>query len=148
MDVERLVQEEEAMWTAFLDVLERVPQHRVEEPGVTPDGWSPKDVMFHVGAWLEDCGGVLERMHDGAFNREAEPDGRGTIDGINRKVFARSRATAVGDVRASLEHGRVRAVRAFRSLEDVTPEAWEWFEESGPLHYEEHIRDIEAWLER
>ena len=44
---------------------------------------------------------------------------------------------------------RARATRrAERSatLPEVTPEAWEWFEESGPLHYAKHVKDLEAWL--
>ena len=42
------------------------------EPSATPDGWSPKDVMFHVGAWLAECAKVLEQIREGTFDRAAE----------------------------------------------------------------------------
>ena len=49
MDVDRLLAEEEAGWRRLHEVFARVPADRFEEPGLTPDGWSPKDTMFHVG---------------------------------------------------------------------------------------------------
>lgn len=148
MDIRWLARKEEAGWKAFVDVLERVPADRFEEPGVTPEGWSPKDVMFHVGGWLDDCASALGRIADGTFDRDAEPDDRATIDGINRTWYQRSRSMSVDEVRRGFARSRDRAVRAFGTLREVTPEAWEWFEESGPLHYAAHGRDLAAWLAR
>ena len=50
----------------------RIPPERFEEPTLTPEGWSPKDAMFHVAGWLSDCGWVLERIGRGSFDRAAE----------------------------------------------------------------------------
>jgi hypothetical protein len=54
----------------------------------------------------------------------------------------------VGGVRAALLDARRRHLEAFGSLEDVTPEAQEWFDESGPLHFAKHANDLEAWAGR
>jgi hypothetical protein len=146
MDLPWLMREEAAAWKALVDVLDRVPADRFEEPGVTPEGWSPKDVMFHVAGWLDDCAVVLDRIGDGTFDRDAEPDDRATIDGINRRWYERSRSMSAEEVRGEFARSRDRAVRAFGRLREVSPDAWEWFEESGPLHYGAHARDVEAWL--
>ena len=34
----------------------------------------------------------------------------------------------------------------FGALEVLTADADEWFEESGPLHYAEHLPELEAWI--
>jgi hypothetical protein len=33
-------------------------------------------------------------------------------------------------------------------LGEVRPDADKWFEESGPAHYDEHLPDLHAWVER
>ena len=37
---------------------------------------------------------------------------------------------------------RQRMVEEFGAMPELTPEAWEWFEESGPLHYAKHVEDL------
>ncbi len=144
--VEMLVREDEG-WRRLRAVFARVPADRFESPGVTPEGWSPKDVMFHVGAWLVECGDVLDRIRDGSLRSE-KYDEPGTTERINTAWFERSRDMAGSDVRAVFESGRVRAREALGGLGEVTTDAWEWFEESGPQHYADHAKDLEAWLAR
>jgi len=50
-------------------------------------------------------------------------------------------------VRAGFLEARRRMVEAFGALDVVTPEAVEWFEESGALHYAKHVDDLRAFLE-
>ena len=143
MDVPGLLAEEAAGWDRLCELFATISEERFAEPTLTPDGWSPKDAMFHVGAWLEDCAGVLEQIREGTFRREeADED----IEGTNRTWFERSRAMAADEVRACFSDGRRRALGSFTTLPHITPEAWEWFEESGPLHYAKHAKDLEAWL--
>ena len=147
MDVDRLIAEEESGWARLADVLASIPGERLEEPTVTPEGWSPKDVMFHVGFWMHDCADVLERIAAGTW------DGGGnetpaSIEVRNREGFERSRDMGLDEVRAEFEDGRRRMCAAFGALVDVSPGAWEWFEESGPLHYAKHVADLSGWLGR
>jgi Mycothiol maleylpyruvate isomerase N-terminal domain len=111
---------------------------------VTPEGWSPKDVMFHVGAWMADCGLQLERMRAGSFDPEEET--RETIERRNAEWFELSRSMDPHEVRVEFGAARQRMVEEFGSMPEITPEAWEWFEESGPLHYAKHVTDLEGWL--
>ena len=144
MDVQRLLAEEEDAWRGLLGAFADVPADRSEEPTLTPEGWSAKDAMFHVGYWLEDCARVLATIKDGSFDADAE--GALDVESINGQGFARSRGMDVKSVRSMLMAARERAREAFVDLDTVTREAWAWFEESGPLHYRTHSRDLDAWL--
>ena len=140
MDVQRLLSEEDAGWAELIRQVERLSPEELERPGITPDGWSVKDVLFHISAWAADCALQLERMRTGTWLRPDED-----VEAQNREWFERSRTMDPGAVRAELADARTRMVAGFGALPDVTPDAWEWFEESGPLHYEAHLRDIRAW---
>ena len=144
MDVARLLSEEEAGWQRLHATFERVSEDRFEEATLTPEGWSPKDAMFHVGGWLADCARVLEQIREGTFDRAAED--ALTIADVNHAWFLLSRTMDPHTVHAGFEAARLKARECFATLPEVTAEAWEWFEESGPLHYAKHVNDLEAWL--
>jgi Mycothiol maleylpyruvate isomerase N-terminal domain len=144
MNPERLLAEEEQAWQRFHALVESVPPERCEEPTVTPEGWSLKDVMFHVGAWLADCARIMEQIRFSTFDRAAED--ALDIEALNAQGFAVSRTMDLRDVRVMCESARTEARLGFGSLPELTADAWEWFEESGPLHYAKHVEDLEAWL--
>jgi hypothetical protein len=142
-DGEQLLIEEDEGWAILHAVLGRIPRARIGEAGVTEKGWSPKDVMFHVGAWLAEASHQLERIRVGTYVPE---DNR--VEERNRAWFALSRTLDVPTVLAQLGSSRVVTREAFGSLARLTPEAREWFQESGALHYAEHVPDLVEWLER
>ena|SRR5437773_2100490 len=137
----RLLREEEEGWERLNAVLGRIPEDRLDEPGVTDEDWSPKDVMFHVGAWLAEAARQLERIREGTYVVEDD-----TIEDRNQAWFALSKTLDVPTVRAELETSRVMAREAMTALTGLTPEAREWFEESAGLHYAEHVPDLVRWL--
>ena len=141
MDRDRLLLEEESGWVILHDRFTRIAPDRVERPTVGPDGWSAKDVMFHVGAWLAECAQVLERIREGTFDpTEPEP----STEERNREWAEVSRTMEPGDARAVFEGARQKARECFATLPAMTPDAWTWFEESGPLHYAAHVNDLSA----
>jgi hypothetical protein len=144
MDVVRLMADEDAGWQELMAAFARIPAGRFEESTLTPDGWSPKDAMFHIGAWMADCGVQLERMRAGTFRPGEET--RETIERQNQAWFELSRTMDPHDVRAEFLSARARMCEEFGAMPEVTPDAWEWFEESGPLHYAEHLPDLRAFL--
>jgi len=141
-DRARLVREEVEGWVRLHAVLDRIPRERLEEPGVTDDGWSPKDVLFHVGAWLAEAARQLERIREGTYAPEDD-----TVEDRNAAWFALSKTLDVLTVRAELESSRVMALEALAALVELTPDAREWFEESAGLHYAEHVPDLIRWLD-
>ena len=143
VDVERLLADEERGWLALTEVFGDVPPDRFDEPSVTDRGWSPKDVMYHVAAWAEEAAKVLGRIAAGT-HREGEPD----VDALNDGWFEVGRGLDDDIVRIRFAKGRLAMRQAFAGLSEVNANAWEWFEESGPRHYEEHMPDLRAFLER
>jgi len=141
-DGDRLLQEEDEGWRLLHDVLGRIPKGRLDEPGVTPDGWSAKDVMFHVGAWLAEAARQLERIREGTYRAEDDD-----VEDRNQAWFALSQTLELSTVRAELESSRVMAREALTALPELTADAREWFEESAGLHYAEHVPDLVRWLD-
>ena len=105
-EIERMIEEEDEGWLAFHALLHRVPPSRIEEPRVTPEGWSAKDVMFHVGAWLAEASRQLERIREGTY----EPPAASTQT-LNDEWFALSRTLDPATVWAELEASRVDGPR-------------------------------------
>jgi hypothetical protein len=140
VDAEALLDAEEAAWHLLVAEVERFTDEEMERPGVTPDGWSVKDVVFHIGAWAADCGLQLERMRMGTWEAPHED-----VERQNREWFELSQTMDLKTVKAELAASRTRMVVEFGTLPEVTPAAIEWFEESGPLHYEAHLADLRTW---
>ncbi|HEX6132182.1 MAG TPA: maleylpyruvate isomerase N-terminal domain-containing protein, partial [Actinomycetota bacterium] len=146
VDRERLLRDEEEGWARFRAAVAAVPPARAEEPTVTPDGWSPKDTIFHVAAWLDLCADVIGRIVDGTWDPStAEEEDPAFVERTNAEQFERARAMTPREVEASLARARERAREAFASMPEVTPDAWGWFEESGPMHYAKHVHDLAAF---
>lgn len=144
IDASRPLRDEAEAWSDLLSTFARVPDGRFEEPTLTPGGWSPKDAMFHVAGWMRDCAEQLARMAAGSFDPIDET--REAIERQNQRWFEVSRSMSPGDVRTDFVGARERMVGAFASLDDVTPVAVEWFEESGALHYAKHVADLRSFL--
>jgi hypothetical protein len=145
MDPERLLLEEDEGWRALHATLHRIPDERMEEPTVTPEGWSPKDVAFHVAAWLAEAAAYLRRMAAGTFDPSEDPT-REQIERMNAEWFSASRGMDVETVRVELEAARVEMRLAWGELPRISADAWSWFDESGARHYADHVRDLRGWL--
>ena len=146
-DRARLLADEAAGAVVFEAILTRIPEERRVEPTVTPEGWSPQTVVVHVAAWLDECAGVLEAMVAGTWDPAAEPEETPErVAAINRAQAGRAAALTWSEAAAAVAAARVRARSAWEALPDLTPDAWSWFEESGPNHYAKHVHDLTAWL--
>lgn len=143
MDVPRLLADEDRGWLELTEVFGDVPPERFDEPTVTDEGWSPKDVMYHVAAWAEEAATVLGRIAAGT-HRARHPD----VQSLNEEWFEVGRGLDDDVVRIRFAKGRVAMRQAFTRLPEVDATAWEWFDESGPRHYEEHLPDLRVFLER
>ena len=145
-DADRLAREEDAAWIELHATFDAIDGERFEAPGVTPDGWSPKDAMFHVAAWCAEAARQLERMRLGTY-----VDPLIESDAQNRAWFELSRELDVPTVRAELHAARTKMRQEWCELGEhgeLTRDAVEWFEESGHIHYRDHRRELLAWLDR
>jgi hypothetical protein len=143
MDVARLLDEEDRGWMELTEVFGDVLPERFEEPTLNVEGWTPKDAMYHVARWAEEAATVLGRIAAGT-HREGDVD----TDGLNAEWLEEGRGVDADIVRLRFAKGRVAMRQAFEALDDIDAAAWEWFEESGPRHYQEHLPGLRAFLER
>lgn len=147
MDPDDLLASESQGWRSFRTILDEVPLDRLEEPTLTPGGWSVRDLLVHVGGWLRACAEVLEGLRDGTWHPAlAEPETPGSVERVNAGHVALAQGMTPTEAGAWLGEARARARRALGSLDELVPEAWSWFEESGPMHYAKHSHDLRAWL--
>ncbi|HEY5904665.1 MAG TPA: maleylpyruvate isomerase N-terminal domain-containing protein [Actinomycetota bacterium] len=142
-DMQHLLREEDDAWRDLDRWFELVGDDRFEKPTLTPEGWSPKDAMFHISGWMDDCAVQLGRIRAGVFDPTEET--REAVERQNQAWFEISRTMAPADIRAGFAASHQRMIEAFGALEDVTPEAVEWFEESGALHYAKHAEDLRVF---
>jgi hypothetical protein len=145
-DPRELLQAEAVGWRDLQHAFGRIPPEAFETPGLTPDGWSAKVALYHVAAWMNDCGEQLEAMSAGTF--DGRVDTVSWIEEQNRRQFERSRGIPADDVRSFADRARGRMRAALLGLPALAPDAVEWFEESGALHYRKHARDLRGWADR
>ncbi len=140
---EDLMAAEERAWTAFNAELQGLGPEQLEAPGLTADGWSLKDLLWHVGCWWAEAGQQLERIRMGTYE---EMDWQ--TDARNAEFLAEGRRVDLATVRLELVSARSRALAEFGRLDELTRAAEDWYQESGELHYRDHAEDVRAHVAR
>lgn len=130
-----------------MGILRELGPEGLERARPNADGWSVTDVLWHVGAWCEEAARVLAAIEAGTWPGEDPAHGAGWVDRFNEAQLRISRGMEVGHAERALREGRRRFLQAFGSLTTLTPDAEEWFEESGASHYAEHLPDLRRWVE-
>jgi hypothetical protein len=143
---EELLRAEAEGWEELIAILDATAPELLERPGVNAEDWAVRDVMWHLAFWCSDAARALGEMGHGSFARNREPDGSGQVDAVNDRELERSRGMEPDQVRSELHRGRSAMLERFGALEVLTADADEWFAESGPLHYAEHLPELEAWI--
>jgi len=138
-----LVRAEADAWSGISSVIDAMSPSAIERPGVTPDGWTVKDTMWHVAKWWEDFLDVVPKFDDPAFDPD---DGSAEeIDALNRTWFEESSGLPIDVVRSRWTDARSAGVECFRAMLDPSRTAERWFEECGTIHYEKHLIDLRPW---
>ena len=143
---EELLRAEAEGWEELIAILDATAPELLERPGVNAEGWAVRDVMWHLAFWCSDAARALHEIAEGRFDRVREPYGDAEVDRLNDRELERSRRMGVDEVRAELHLARAAMLERFGALEVLTADADEWFAESGPLHYAEHLPELEAWI--
>jgi hypothetical protein len=142
---EDLLRSEDRGWNELHSLLETLSRQQMLEPGLTPDGWSVKDLLWHLGAWWAKAGVMLERIRVGTYEGG---DHSSSVDELNARFLEEGRRLDLPTVTAELYSARNHALVEFAALPEVTPDAEEWFRESGPEHYDEHLDDLRTWVDK
>jgi hypothetical protein len=136
-----LIREEDAGWAELHSILDALSPEDMERPGVTAD-WTPKDTLAHIACWWAEAACELERMRAGTYSTEKRD-----IDAMNAEFYEAMKDIDARTVLAELHASRNRALEELGRLPELTPDAEEWFVESGARHYDEHLADLRAFLE-
>ncbi len=142
---EELLAAEELGWRQLNDLIAGLSEDQLERPGYAPEGWSVKDLMWHVACWSADCVRAFDQMRAGTFTGTTIDE---ETDVVNQRWFQRSRELGSETVRVMWYASRTLLVERFVACEPLTPDAEAWFEETGPLHYTKHLPDLRGWVER
>lgn len=138
----KLTREEDGLWAEVWALVDRLTPAQLEETGMAGD-WSVKDLLWHLCCWTAEAARQLERIRMGTYEKQ-EWD----TDGLNQRYLEESRRQDLATIRAELAAARTRALQEWAALTEVTPDGVEWFGESGPEHYREHLADLRPWVER
>ncbi len=113
-----------------------------EEVGYFEEGWTAKDAIGHVGAWMARGATVLRQIAAGTY-RADEID----VDAENARYLDALRDIPLETIHLQVAAAHAELLRAWTQLPEVTPDATYWVHKSGPEHYAEHLPRLESWLE-
>jgi hypothetical protein len=139
---EDLLELERVRWATLQHLLGEVPKSRTDEPSLTPEGWSVRDLVWHLASWNEFVANQLERMKEGRFD-----DGFDWNTEENNARFLESgRSVTFEQAVSTLETSRDRVIRAMKELVDVPPRAIELFSEPAFQHVDDHLPELRRFL--
>jgi len=133
--------DEDRLWSAIHQQIDRLPPGKVDEPGYFVEGWSAKDLVGHIGSWLAEAGVVLQRIRAGTYRAEEI-----NVDRMNEEFYEALHDVPFQVVRAQALTARAQMLRAWGSLLEPSIEADRWISKSGPEHYEQHLPRLEEWV--
>jgi hypothetical protein len=131
---------EDVAWAEVNGMIESLTPTQMEEPGYYPD-WSARDLLAHLAAWMAEAAKMLTQLHYQTYlKRDLD------VDAMNKEFYEANRDLPLPVVRAEAFASRNRMLAEMNALGEVTPEAQEWFEESGSRHYAEHLPRLREWV--
>ena len=132
---------EDEGWHELHALIDSVPPDAVEQPGYFEEGWSVKDLLAHIGAWLAQAGVALEQIGSGTY-RADDID----VDALNGRYLETLRALPFEVVRAQADASRTRMLIASAAVGDDNDDAAFWVRKAGPGHYAEHLPRLREWV--
>jgi hypothetical protein len=136
-----LCKHEDDGWAELNGLVESLTHEQREEPGYYPD-WSVKDLLAHLAAWMAEAARILTQVHYGTYlKRDLD------VDAMNKEFYEANRDLPLSVVRAEAFAARNRMLSEMNAIDEVIPEAQDWFEESGPRHYQEHLPRLREWVQ-
>lgn len=139
---ERGLAEEAEAWQRVHRAMDHVTADIAELPGYFAEGWTAKDVIGHLGAWMARGATALRQIAAGTY-REGEID----VDTENARYLETMRGMSLDSIHLQAVSSHAELRRAWAELPEVTPEAAYWVRKAGSEHYAEHLPRLESWLE-
>src|SRR5262245_52727796 len=132
---------EDEGWHELHALIDSLPPAAVERPGYFEEGWSAKDLVAHIGAWLAQAGVALEQIGSGTY-RADEID----VDALNGRYLETLRELPLDVVKAQADAARSRMLMASAGILSPSDDASFWIRKAGPDHYAEHLPRLREWV--
>jgi hypothetical protein len=139
---EDLLALERDRWATLMHLVNEVPESRRHETSLTPEGWSVRDLVWHLGCWNDVVTEQLQQMQAGTFDDRFDWQ----TEENNARFLTTGHAVTFAQALAALERSRVNVIRAMQGLDDVTPRALELFSETTYMHLDDHVPELRRLL--
>jgi len=135
---------ERVRWDQLQRLLCEIPVDRFDEPTLNPDGWSVRDLVWHLARWNEVIAEQLELMNMGTFDEGFDWN----TEENNAAFRAEGRSVSVEDALSALAASRQKSIDAMGRLPDeMPPRARELFSESAYRHLDDHLPELTDFAE-
>jgi hypothetical protein len=129
-------------WLRLHAVIDRLTPETADVPGYYREGWTAKDAIAHLGTWMAEGAAVLRQIAAGTYRKD-ELD----VDAANARFLEAMHDVPFATVHLQAASAWRELSAAWAELPEVTPDAEFWYRKAGPDHLEEHIPQLEAWVE-
>lgn len=127
----------------ILELCEDVTNSALVEPAMQ-NGWSVKDVLAHMAAWVWRCAAVLDYSHRTDGPLLATPD----VAGLNREFYQDRKDWVWYEVRTDFAEAHRVLVSTIRQLPSDRLDDYlvqHAIAECTRYHYADHLPDLERW---
>jgi len=146
MEKQTLTEREAAAWAEFRAQVDRLTPEQREQPDANADGWSMRDVLWHIAHWWDDLAGMVEEVNRGGTFVEPPEDDEAT-NADNARILAESRQMTIDAVERRVLVARERLLAAWSTLSELNEALERWFVWETIEHYEEHLDDARRFAE-
>jgi catechol 2,3-dioxygenase-like lactoylglutathione lyase family enzyme len=131
---------EDEGWHELHALIDSLPADAVERPGYFHEGWSAKDMLAHIGAWLAHAGVALEQIGAGTYRAE-----KIDVNATNARYLEALRPLSFDVIRAQADASRSRMLLASAAVRWPNDDADFWIRKAGPEHYAQHLPRLREW---
>jgi hypothetical protein len=139
---EELMELEYERWTLLRQLLDEVPSSRTDERSLTPEGWTVRDLVWHLASWDDVVATQLESMKVGTFDEGFDWN----TDENNARFLTSGQMITYAEAMLALEVSRTRVRRAMEELEEVSRRSVELFSEPAYMHVDDHLPELRRFL--
>jgi hypothetical protein len=133
---------EYARWSEIVALIHLLMTEERLAPGYFRDpDWSVKDLVSHLGAWLEEAATQLTDIAGRSYVPH-DVD----IDARNADVLAATKQQSWETLWAQAATARAYMLQHWFALRDPSEAANWWVRKAGAEHYGEHLPPLRAWV--
>jgi hypothetical protein len=137
-----LLRLERERWSEFRALVDQIPKDRMMDATVNADGWSVKDLLWHMRCWDAEIARELERIRLGTY-----VDHDYDTDEKNERFLEEGSRLDQEIVLTDWVATRERALKEMAGLPEVTPPVEEWFSELAYKHMDDHLPELRRFVE-